>query len=58
MNKSDACVTHSYFPWWELGEMGVVELVAVEQGSMPVWSGHYVHCSMYSVGVTVTVFVV
>ena len=58
MNESYVCVTHSYCPWWELGEMGVAELVAVEQGSMPVWLGHYVHCSMYGMGVTVAAFVV
>ena len=56
-------MTHSYCPWWELGEMGVAELVAaelvaVERGSTPAWSGHYVHCSMYSVGMTVAVFII
>ena len=58
MNEFDACVTHSYCPWWELGEMGVVELVAAERGSTPAWSGHYVHHSMYSVGMTVAMFVI
>ena len=63
MNESNACVTHSYCPWWELGEMGVAELVAAELvaaewGSMPAWSGHYVHHSMYGVGVTVTTFII
>ena len=48
MNESNACMTHSYCPWWELGEMGVAE-----RGSTPAWSGHYVHRSMYGVGVTV-----
>ena len=58
MNESDACVTHSYCPWWELGEMGVAELVAVERGSTPAWSGHYVHRSMYGVGMTVAAFII
>ena len=63
VNESYVCVTHSYFPWQELGEMGVVELVAVElgaveQGSTPAWSGQYVHHSMYSVDVTGTAFVI
>ena len=62
MNESYVYVTHSYCPWWELGKMGVVELVAVklvavEQRSTPVWSGHYVHRSMYSVGVTGAAFI-
>ena len=43
--------------------MGVAELVAAELGavereSTPVWSGHYVHRSMYGVGMTGTVFIV
>ena len=58
VNKSYVHVTHSYCPGWELGEMGVVELVAAEQGSMPEWSGHYVHHSMYSVGMTGTIFII
>ena len=38
--------------------MGVAELVAVEQGSMPAWLGHYVHRSMYGVGMTVAAFII
>ena len=63
MNESYVCVTHSYFPWQELGEMEVaelvaVELVAVERESTPAWSGHYVHRSMYGMGVTGATFII
>ena len=63
MNESYVHVTHSYFPWQELGEMEVAELVAaelvaVEWGSTPAWSGHYVHRSMYGMGMTGATFVV
>ena len=57
MSEAYVHVTHSYCPWWELVGMGVAELEvaelgAVEWGSMPSQSCHYVHHSMYSMGVT------
>ena len=57
MSEAYVCVTHSYCPWWELAEMGVVELEVVElgtveRGSMPSQSCYYVHHSVYGIGMT------
>ena len=58
MSETYVCVTHSYCPWWELAEMGVVVLGAAEWGSMPSQLCHYVHHSMYGMGVTCGVIVI